>query len=178
MSEFGGLANLMLGLLFVLPYPLSHNILMGDIIEELFYIREERHRYKLNFTWLDRILNLRFVQIVITLFTCGRSKPSTLFRQLNDRVNDELSIINILKRLQKLTALTLSMSKHSAEKQDEILKDARNLYNGYAGVADGGRPPADAKEFDETGQADIFILLDERVGTGTLQPNKNRYVLQ
>lgn len=61
MSELGGLANLMVGLLFVLPYPLSHNILMGDIIEEIFYIREERFSYKLNFTWLDRILNLRFV---------------------------------------------------------------------------------------------------------------------
>ena len=51
-------------------------------------------------------------------------------------MDNELSIINILKRLQKLTALTLSMAKHSADKEEEILKDAQNLYNGYAGVPD------------------------------------------
>lgn len=83
-------------------------------------------------------------------------------------MNNELSVINILKRLQKLTALTLSVASHSADKEEAILKDARSLYNGYAGVPDDCEQLAHGSDFDEKGHADIYALLDERIGTGTL----------
>ena len=71
LSEFGGLASILFNIFILIPFPLSFNLVMGDLIEQIFFLKDSgKENYELKFSHFEKIQNLILFDYIRVFLGC------------------------------------------------------------------------------------------------------------
>lgn len=178
MGDFGGFIGLILRGITVVSYQGSYVYVMLQFIQKLYFSKEIKStssgqtiQYdKLDYDFWHMWPMVPIINIFRKYLNISNKKADQ-YRQLAQRLDTELQIPKLLKRIQKLTALSLSLAQKNKsggqayyEFDEDIFSIADQYYQHYV-VADHEHEKQMFNHLDSVGQIDqVFPVRPKKIG--------------